>query len=64
MGHPECGGNATAILVETPYSGMIESNILGVLRLALAPAVARARSGLGRFRGLLSRWRGIADPSR
>jgi hypothetical protein len=29
---------------------MVGGHILGVLRLALAPAVARARSGLGRFK--------------
>jgi hypothetical protein len=38
------------ILVKTPCVGMGAGHILGVLRLALAPGVARARSGLRRFK--------------
>jgi hypothetical protein len=44
------GNNSTHIFVETPCVDMGGTTFLGVLRLALAPAVARARSGLDRFK--------------
>jgi hypothetical protein len=46
-------GHGTAFRLETPCVGVAPGHILGVLRLALASAVARARLGFGEIKKCL-----------